>query len=147
MLERRPGGAVAEGLVDPRRMQREVLPDAAVVDGDAGVLANQVAVAVGDVDVAVDRLEDALAGHRGLTLARRVERVAEILRDVLQRPDVEVGGGVLDGLLEVGRDRAHAAAFCAAARPARRPKTTHSSSELPIMRLRPWVAPAISPQA
>ena len=31
--------------------------------------------------------------------------------------------------------------------PARRPKTTHSSSELPIMRFRPCVPPAISPQA
>ena len=79
--------------------------------------------------------------------ARVVERVAQVLRDVLQRPDVEVRGGVLDGVLEIGGDRAHALAFSAAARPARRPKTTHSSSELPIMRLRPCVPPAISPQA
>ena len=42
---------------------------------------------------------------------------------------------------------AHAFAFSAAAAPARRPKTTHSSSELPIMRFRPCVPPAISPQA
>ena len=58
---------------------------------------------------------------------------------VVQIPDdsVEVGGG----------RRAHRLAFSEAARPARRPKTTHSSSELPIMRLRPWVPPAISPQA
>ena len=41
----------------------------------------------------------------------------------------------------------HARAFSAAAAPARRPKTTHSSSELPIIRLRPCVPPAISPQA
>ena len=32
-------------------------------------------------------------------------------------------------------------------RPARRPKTQHSRSELPIIRLRPCVPPAISPQA
>ena len=99
-------------------------------------------------DVPVDRLEDALAGDRGLAVACRRERVAQVLRDVLQRPDVEVRRGVLDGVLEIGRrDGAHALAFSAAARPARRPKTQHSSSELPIMRLRPWVPPAISPQA
>ena len=74
------------------------------------------------------------------------ERVAQVLRDVLQRPDVEVRRGVLDGLPEIDRDGAHAA-LSAAAWPARRPKTVHSSKELPIIRLRPWVPPAISPQA
>src|SRR4029453_18185190 len=39
------------------------------------------------------------------------------------------------------------AALSAAAVPARRPKTVHSSRLLPIIRLRPWVPPAISPQA
>ena len=72
-----------------------------------------------------------------------------------------VGNGHLDGhggrgrnlgsrrrtLLDPGRSVAHARAFSAAALPARRPKTTHSSSELPIMRFLPWVPPAISPHA
>ena len=149
MLDRRARGAVAQPLVDPRRVQREVLADAAVVDGDAGVLADEVLLAVGDVDVAVDRLEDALAGDGRLAAARGGERVAQVLRDVLQRPDVEVRGGVLDGVLQIGGgiDCSFAPAFSAAVRPARRPKTTHSSSELPIMRLRPCVPPAISPQA
>ena len=147
VLDGRARGAVAEALVDPGRMEREVLADPAVVDGDTGVLADEVLLRVGDADVAVDRLEDAPARHGRLPVARGGERVAEVLRDVLQRPDVEVGGGVLDGVLEVGGDRAHARAFSAAARPARRPKTTHSSSELPIMRFRPCVPPAISPQA
>ena len=75
---------------------------------------------------------------------RVLERVAEVLGDVLERPHVQVGGGVLDGGLQVGGgDGAHAAA----ARPARRPKTTQSSSELPIMRLRPCTPPVISPAA
>src|SRR5207237_7430291 len=91
-------------------------------------------------------LEDALARNRGLAVLGLGERVAQVLRDVLQRPDVEVRGGVLDCLLNVGRHRAHAARSAAAA-PARRPKTVHSSSELPIIRLRPCVPPAISPQA
>ena len=99
------------------------------------------------LDVAVDRLEDALARNGRLAPARVGERVAEVLRDVLQRPDVKMRGGVLDGVLQIGGDRAHALAFAAAALPARRPKTTHSSSELPIMRLRPCVPPAISPLA
>ena len=32
----------------------------------------------------------------------RLERVAQVLRDVLQRPDVEVRRGVLDGVLQLG---------------------------------------------
>ena len=147
MLERRARGAVAQRLVDPRRMQREVLADAARVDGDAGVLADEVLLAVGDLDVAVDRLEDALPRHRRLARRGGLQRVAQVLRDVLQRPDVEVRRGVLDGVLQIGGDDAHALAFSAAAFPARRPNTTHSSSELPIIRLRPCVPPAISPQA
>ena len=39
------------------------------------------------------------------------ERVAQVLRDVLQRPDVEVGRGLLDDVREVGLDGAHAPAF------------------------------------
>ena len=125
-----------------------MLADAARVDGDPGVLADEVLLLVRDRDVPVDRLEDPDPGLRRLAVARRRERVTEVLRDVLQRPDVQVRRGILDGPFEVGRgDRAHALAFSEAARPARRPKTTHSSSELPIMRLRPWVPPAISPQA
>ena len=53
---------------------------------------------------------------------------------------------ILDGLLEVRRNRAHAATS-AARFPARLPKTQHSRREFPIIRLRPCVPPAISPQA
>ena len=102
MLERRARGAVAQRLVDPRRMQREVLADAARVDGDAGVLADEVAFGVGDLDVAEDRLEHALPGHGGLARRGGRERVAQVLRDVLQRPDVEVRRRVLDGVLQIG---------------------------------------------
>jgi hypothetical protein len=62
----------------------------------------------------VDRLEDALARDRRLLLARRRERVAQVLRDVLQRPDVEVRGRVLDRLLQVGRRPCSCLAFSAA---------------------------------
>jgi hypothetical protein len=129
-------------------MEREVLADAAVVDGDPGVLADEVLLLVRDLDVPVDRLENPDPGDGCLAVERRCERVAQVLRDVLQGPDVEVRGGVLDGLGEIGgRDRAHAFAFVAAFDPALRPNTTHSRSELPIMRFRPCVPPAISPHA
>ena len=55
VLDGRARGAVAQRLVDARRMQREVLADVARVDGDAGVLADEVAFAVRDLDVAEDR--------------------------------------------------------------------------------------------
>ena len=147
MLDRRALRALFERRIDPRRVQREVLADLAVVDGDAGVLADEVLLGLGDRDVAEDRLQDALARYRRLATGGVGERVAQVLRDVLQRPDVEVRGGIRDGRVEIRRDDAHARALSAAARPARRPKTTHSSSELPIMRFLPWVPPAISPQA
>ena len=144
MLDGGALGAVVQRLVDPRRVEREALADAAVVDGDAGVLADEVHALLGHLDVLEDRVEHALAGRVRLAAGRVGERVAEILRDVLQRPHVEVRRRVLDDLLEIGRDHA---ALAAAARPARRPKTQHSSSELPIIRFRPCVPPAISPQA
>src|ERR1044072_4598372 len=146
VLQRRALGAGLQRLVDPRRVEREVLADAARVDRDARVLADEVVLVVGDLDVADDRVEHAPARNRRLPLLRVEQRVAQVLRDVLQRPDVEVGRGVLDRLADVGGDGAHAA-LPAAAAPARRPKTVHSSRLLPIIRLRPCVPPAISPQA
>ena len=104
MLDRRARRAVAKRLVDARRVQREVLADLRVVDGDAGVLADEVLLAVGDADVPVDHLEHALARDRGLTVARSGERVAQVLRNVLERPHVEMCGRVLDCVLQVGVD-------------------------------------------
>src|SRR3954454_18177603 len=96
VLERGARGAVAEALVDAGRVERKVLADAAGVDGDPGVLADEVPLVVRDLDVAEDRAQDALPRDGGLAPGRVREGVAEILRDVLQRPDVEVGRGVLD---------------------------------------------------
>ncbi len=145
VLDGRALGAVVERLVDPRWMQGEALADAAVVDGDARVLADEVRAFFGDLDVLQDRVEHLLACRVRLARGRAGQRVAKILRDVLERPDVEMRGRVLDDLLKIRRDR-HAA-LAAAARPARRPKTQHSRSELPIIRFRPCVPPAISPHA
>ena len=93
-------------------MQREVLADVARVDGDARVLADEVALAVGDLDVAEDRVQHADARDGRLAPGGVLQRVAEILRDVFQRPDVEVRGCVLDGMLQLGgRVNTHAARF------------------------------------
>src|SRR4029077_18265552 len=54
MLDGGARRAVAQRLVDPGRMEREALADLAVVDRDPGVLADEVALGVGDADVAVD---------------------------------------------------------------------------------------------
>ena len=140
-------GARLQRRVDPNRVQREVLADAARVDRDPGVLADEVASVVCDLDVLEDRVQHALPGDRGLSPRGVRERVAQVLRDVLQRPDVEVRGRVFDRAVQVNVDRRAHLALSAAAAPARRPKTQHSSSELPIIRFRPCVPPAISPQA
>ena len=121
MLDRRALGAGLERVVDPRGMQREVLADAARVDGDARVLADEVLLRVGDLDVPQDRAR-ARAGRarRSRALGRGRERVAQVLRDVLQRPDVEVRGRVLDGAVEVGVDRRRHARALLRGGPARR---------------------------
>ena len=66
----------------------------------------------------------------------------------LATPDRGRPDDIVDTVLEIGGgDGAHTLAFSAAALPARRPNTQHSRRELPIMRLRPCVPPAISPHA
>jgi hypothetical protein len=98
VLDGRARSAVAQAFVDARRVQWEVLADAAGVDGDPRVLADEVVLAVRDLDVLVNRLEDALAGNGGFAPTGIGERVAQVLRDVLQRPDVEVRRRVLESV-------------------------------------------------
>ena len=66
VLQRGAAGALAQGLLDAGRVQREALAQPHVVDGQAGVLADQVLALVGHRDVGVDRLQDALADLVGL---------------------------------------------------------------------------------
>src|SRR6266446_3733805 len=72
------GGALRaclEGSVNSGRMQGKTLADATRVDGDSRVLADEVLLALGDVDVLENRLQHALSGHRCLALGRIGERV------------------------------------------------------------------------
>jgi len=79
LFDGRPRGAVAQCLVDPWSDAGGSARPRAVEDGDAGVLADQVALGVGDRDVAVDRLEHALTWDGGLALRCGRKRVAQIL--------------------------------------------------------------------
>src|SRR5580765_6570690 len=108
VLQRRALRTGLQRFVDARRVEREVLADTAGVDSDARVLADEVVLVVGDLDVLDDRVEHALARDRGLPLLCVDERIPQVLRDVLQRPDVEVRRCVLDRLLEIRCDDAHA---------------------------------------
>ena len=68
----------ARRAIDARRVEREVLADAAVVDRDPGVLADEVLLVLGHRDVLQDRLQDALARDRGLLLGGRAEGVPQV---------------------------------------------------------------------
>ena len=112
MFERSGCSTVARSVpsysacVDPRRMQREALADAAVVDGDARCPGRRGS----SPSSATWTFRRIVSSTRwpgiDVSRARRVgERVAQILRDVLQRPHVEVRGRVLHRrLLEIGGD-------------------------------------------
>src|SRR5439155_21508118 len=63
MLDGRALGASLERSVNPCWMQGKMLADAARVDGDSRVLADEVLLGFGDGDVLEDRLQDALSGH------------------------------------------------------------------------------------
>jgi hypothetical protein len=106
-----------------------MLAHAARVDRDPRVLADEVLLIVGDLDVAQNRRQHAPSGYGRLALGGVCERVAQILRDVLERPDVEVRRGVLDDAFEIRRD--HVRAPSAAARLARRPKTHTRAASSP----------------
>ena len=71
--------------VDPH-----VAPDRDVVDRDAGVLAKQVAGALGDRDVLDHGAEDRLRGRVVLVAGEAVEAALDLRRQDLERPDVEL---------------------------------------------------------
>src|SRR5947208_1361406 len=60
MLDRRALGPGLERGINSCRMQGKMLADATRVDGDAGVLADEILLVVRDLHVLQDRLQDAL---------------------------------------------------------------------------------------
>ena len=66
MLDGRALGSGLQRLVDARRMEREVLADAARVDGDAGVLADEVRVSLGPRDQVSQAIFDEVAKGKGV---------------------------------------------------------------------------------
>ena len=110
------GGTLGPGLqrgVNSCGMQGKMLADTTRIDGDSGVLADEVLLGLRDRDVLQDRLQNALSGDRRLARCSICKRVAQVLRDVLQRPDVEVRRRVFDCGFEIGDgDRANEPTFC-----------------------------------
>ena len=102
MLDGRALGTGLQRGVNSRRMQGKMLADAAGVDGDSGVLADEVLLGLRDGDVLQDRLQNALSGDGRLARCGIRKRVTQVLRDVLQRPDVEVRRRVFDCGFEIG---------------------------------------------
>ena len=98
-------------------------------------------ITITDLEAAV---EDAAAYLYVWALKDIPQDLRDALADAANRETSVPGQRVLQ---IGGGDSAHTLAFSAAALPARRPKTQHSRRELPIMRLRPCVPPAISPHA
>ena len=97
-----------------------------------------------DLDTAVS---DAAAHLYVWALKDIPQDLRDALADAAARETHPTGKRVLDDCFQICDDSAHTLDFSAAALPARLPKTQHSSNELPIMRLRPCVPPAISPHA
>ena len=64
--------------------------DAHVVDRDAGVLAQQVGLVLGDSDVLHHRTEHALRACVGLARRQPVEALLDVRRQELERADVQL---------------------------------------------------------
>jgi len=92
-------GGVGETVCGYRRnagFRQDLLADLDVEDRDAGILAEQVVVRLGDMDVANHRGEHGLAGRVRLGRIEALESALDVRRKHFQRPDVERLGRFLD---------------------------------------------------
>ena len=96
MLARRALAAAPDGFLEREAVDFDAAADPDVVDRDAGVLAEQVVVALGDRDVADHGAEHALRAGVALVGCQRLEALLDIGRQHFQRPDVELLGRFLD---------------------------------------------------
>src|SRR5688572_206336 len=92
----RARAAAADRLLEPRAVHFDAAPDPHVVDRDSGVLAQEVVGVLGDRDVADHGAEHALGARVGLGAGEALEALLDIRRELLQRPDVELLGSLLD---------------------------------------------------
>ena len=96
MLARGALDAAADRGLERHAVHVDVAADDDVVDRDAGVLAEQVVGALGHRDVLDHRREDRLGGAVALAGVEPLEALLDVVRQHLQRADIEELGRLLD---------------------------------------------------
>ena len=89
MLLGRALAAAADRFFHCRAVELDVVADGDVVNGDAGVLAEQVLGALGDRDILHHGAEDGLAGGVGFLAQQPLEALLDVARQQLERADIE----------------------------------------------------------
>ena len=105
--------AAADRFLHAGAVELDVAADDDVVDRNAGVLAEQVLGALGDRDVLDHGAEDGLAGGVGLLHQQPLEALLDVVRQQLERADIERLAQLLDFLEielhgDVLKDQRHA---------------------------------------
>src|SRR5438309_8644185 len=98
MLARGALAAAPDRFLEREAVDLDAAPDPDVVDRDAGVLAEEIVRVLGHGDIADHRAEHALRAGIGLVAREPLEALLDVGRQLLQRPDVELLGCLLDPL-------------------------------------------------
>src|SRR6266704_2842829 len=101
-------------------------PDGHVVDGNAGVLTEQVVRRLGHRDVPDHGPKHTLRGGRGFLRRKCVKALLDVGRQDLKRPDVELLGDILDGLRIDSHTQSRLSANASAQKAAAPPATASS---------------------
>lgn len=86
----------ANGLFERISIHLDTLADGHIVDGYAGILAEQVVVALGHLDIGYHGAEHLPGGGAAFALAELVEALLDVGGQALEGPDVELPGGLFD---------------------------------------------------
>ncbi len=90
--------AAADRLFHARAVQLDVSADGDVVDRNAGVLTEQIVGAFGHRDIFDHGAEDGLASRVGFFHQQPLEALLDVVRQQLERADIERLGELLDFL-------------------------------------------------
>ncbi len=96
MLARRALAAAPDRALEVDPGDLDAAADGHVVDGDAGVLAEEVLGLLGDADVGDHRAEHALRGRIALRRGQAREALLHVRRQDLERAHVELARDLLD---------------------------------------------------
>ena len=94
----RPGAATSDGLLEVDAFDLDAAADGDIVNGNAGVLAEQVIGLLGDSNVLDHGRQNGLAGTIRLGGVQALEPLLDVVREHLQRPDIKEFCGFLDGV-------------------------------------------------